>query len=35
MEHPVKKPRKEVLRPNSIIAFEKIKSAKILITFGK
>ncbi len=35
LEHPVKKPRKEVLKPNSIIAFERIKSAKIVITFGK
>lgn len=35
LEHPVKNPRKQVLKPNSIIAFERIKSAKILITFGK
>jgi len=35
LEHPVKNPKKEVAKPNSIIAFEKIKSAKIIITFGK
>jgi ribosome maturation factor RimP len=35
LEHPVKKPKKEVAKPNSIITLEKIKSAKIIITFGK
>jgi ribosome maturation factor RimP len=35
LEHPVKKPKKEILKPNSIIAFERIKSAKIVITIGK
>jgi len=35
LEHPVKNPKKEVVKPNSIIALEKIKSAKIIITFGK
>ena len=35
LEHPVKNPKKEVAKPNSIIALEQIKSAKIIITFGK
>ena len=35
LEHPVKNPKKEVVKPNSIIELEKIKSAKIIITFGK
>ena len=35
LEHPVKKPGKEILIPNSIIPFERIKSAKIVITIGK
>ena len=35
LEHPVKNPKKEIAKPNSIIALEKIKSAKIIITFGK
>ena len=35
LEHPVKNPKKEAVRPNSILALEQIKSAKIVITFGK
>ena len=35
LEHPVKNPKKEIVTPNSIIALENIKSAKILITIGK
>ena len=35
LEHPVKNPKKEVVKPNTIIGLEKIKSAKIIITFGK
>jgi ribosome maturation factor RimP len=35
LEHPVKNPKKESAKPNSIIAMEKIKSAKITINFGK
>jgi ribosome maturation factor RimP len=35
LEHPVKNPKKEVAKLNSIISLEKIKSAKIIITFGK
>ena len=35
LEHPVKNPKKEIKRPDSIIAMNKIKSAKIIITFGK
>jgi ribosome maturation factor RimP len=35
LEHPVKNQKKEVAKPNSIIALEEIKSAKIIITIGK
>jgi ribosome maturation factor RimP len=35
LEHPVKNPKKEVAKPNSVITTDKIKSAKIIITFGK
>ena len=35
LEHPVKNPKKEIVKPNSIIALENIKSAKIIITIGK
>jgi ribosome maturation factor RimP len=35
LEHPVKNPKKELVKSNSVIAFEKIKSAKIIITIGK
>jgi ribosome maturation factor RimP len=35
LEHPVKKPKKEVAKPNSTIEMAQIKSAKIIITIGK
>jgi ribosome maturation factor RimP len=35
LEHPVKNPKKEIEKPNSIIELGKIKSSKIIITFGK
>jgi ribosome maturation factor RimP len=35
LEHPVRNPKKEAAKPNTILAIEKIKSAKIIITFGK
>jgi ribosome maturation factor RimP len=35
LEHPVKNPKKEVMKPNSVITLDGIKSAKIIITFGK
>jgi ribosome maturation factor RimP len=35
LEHPVKNPRKESARLNSVITLDKIKSAKIIITIGK
>jgi ribosome maturation factor RimP len=35
LEHPVKNLKKDIKKPNSIIALSKIKSAKIIITFGK
>jgi ribosome maturation factor RimP len=35
LEHAVKNPKKEVVKPNTIIELNKIKSAKIIITFGK
>jgi ribosome maturation factor RimP len=35
LEHPVKNPRKEKPRPNTVIGLDKIKSAKIIITIGK
>jgi ribosome maturation factor RimP len=35
LEHPVKNPKKEDAKPNSVIELEKIKSAKIIITIGK
>jgi ribosome maturation factor RimP len=35
LEHPVRNPKKETLRPNSVISFDNIKSAKNIISFGK
>jgi hypothetical protein len=35
LEHPVKNLKKDIKKPNSIIALSKVKSAKIIITFGK
>jgi len=35
LEHPVKNPKKEMKNPNTKIAFDQIKSAKIIITIGK
>jgi hypothetical protein len=35
LEHPVKKPKKEIKQENTIISFEKIKTAKIVIKIGK
>lgn len=35
LEHPVKNPKKETRKPDSFIAMDRIKSAKIIITFGK
>jgi ribosome maturation factor RimP len=35
LEHPVKKPKKEVQKPNTILPFSVIKTAKISIQFRK
>ena len=35
LEHPVKKPKKEIKKPNSVISFQAIKTAKIVVKFGK
>jgi ribosome maturation factor RimP len=35
LEHPVRNPKKEVVKPNSVIELGKIKSAKIIINIGK
>ncbi len=35
LEHPVKKPKKEEKKPNTVIPFEEIKTAKIILKFGK
>jgi len=35
LEHPVKNLKKDIKKPNSIIKLSKIKSAKIIVTFGK
>jgi ribosome maturation factor RimP len=35
LEHPVKKPKKEIKRENSILPFNEIKTAKIIVKFGK
>ena len=35
LEHPVKKPKKEIKKENSKLTFEEIKTAKIIIKFGK
>jgi ribosome maturation factor RimP len=35
LEHPVKKPKKEVKKPNTRVNFSEIKTAKIIIKFGK
>ena len=35
LEHPVKNPKKEIQKPDSHIAMDRIRSAKIIITFGK
>ena len=35
LEHPVRNPKKEKPKPNTVIPFEKIKTAKTVITFGK
>ena len=35
LEHPVKNVKKETAKPNSVISFENIKKAKLIINFGK
>ena len=35
LEHPVKNPKKEIRKPNTIVELDKIKTAKIIISFGK
>ena len=35
LEHPVKKPGKELQKPNTIIQYNSIKKAKLVITIGK
>jgi ribosome maturation factor RimP len=35
LEHKVKKPKKEIQPPNTVIEIKKIKTAKIIISFGK
>ena len=35
LEHPAKKPGKEIPKPNTTIDFTTIKSAKVIITIGK
>jgi ribosome maturation factor RimP len=35
LEHPVKKPKKEIKRENSHLLFSEIKTAKIIVKFGK
>jgi ribosome maturation factor RimP len=35
LEHPAKKPKKEIQKPNTIIPYTEIKSAKITIKIGK
>ena len=35
LEHPVKKPKKEIKRENTRLSFSEIKTAKIIVKFGK
>jgi len=35
LEHPVKKPKKEIKRENTRLPFSEIKTAKIIVKFGK
>lgn len=35
LEHPVKNPKKEIKKENTKLRFEEIKSARIIIKFGK
>jgi ribosome maturation factor RimP len=35
LEHPVKKPKKEIKRDNTRLPFSEIKTAKIIVKFGK
>ncbi|MCX6247446.1 MAG: ribosome assembly cofactor RimP [Bacteroidetes bacterium] len=35
LEHPVKKPKKEIKRDNTVLPFSEIKTAKIIVKFGK
>lgn len=35
IEHRVKNPKKEIQKPNTIVSFSQIKTAKIIIKFGK
>jgi len=34
-EHPVKKPKKEIKQENTVLLFSEIKTAKLIIKFGK
>ena len=35
LDHPVKNPKKEIKKPDSVIKLDEIKTAKIIITIGK
>lgn len=35
LEHPIKKPKKEIKRENTRLPFSEIKTAKIIVKFGK
>lgn len=35
LEHPVRKPKKEIKKENTILSFNEIKTAKLIVKFGK
>ena len=35
LEHPVKKPKKENKRDNTLLPLSEIKTAKVIVKFGK